>query len=258
MTVGGVSCDAYRAHEGRAVLRLAWKHRYVLIFHGGGTTGVAQVNDTQLHGPLSKAYQELEMQDLFEQLSRNPHGCGQRDRVTCVRDLVMIWKRPSIHLHSRVGWWSNQLLNALDGSEDHKASAEIAAFWNVLQMDKCRDDVIAEVCEEFEQERTEWSFEFVYSLIEPFDRVGFMDYYEEGQEDEGDDDDNAQEWDDRDGPSPPESDDDDAPADCACEAKELGNEQQAEIARHVARLSMLDRAQDSLEGADAVMVTQLT
>jgi len=184
-------CDAYRAHEGDAVLRLAWKHRYVVIMHDGGTTGVAQVNDTHCHGPLSKAYQELEMQDAFEQLARSPHGCAQRDRLTCVRDLAMIWKRQSIHLRSREGWWNNQLLNAFDGSEDHKASGEIAAFWNEIGMDTCRTTVLGQVCEEFENRRTEWSFEYVYSLLEPFDRVGYMDFYEEGQEDEGDDDDGA-------------------------------------------------------------------
>ena len=41
-------CDCYRPHEGDAVHRLAWRHRYIVIIHGGGTTGVCQVNDTIL------------------------------------------------------------------------------------------------------------------------------------------------------------------------------------------------------------------
>ena len=248
-------CDAYRAHEDDAVLRLAWKHRYVVIMHGGGTTGVAQVNDTHLitWSALEGIPGAGDAGSLRAAVAK-----PTRMRVTCVRDLVMIWKRSSIHLRSRQGFWSNQLLNAFDGSEDHHASSEIAAFWKELDMDKCRDHVIDEVCEEFEHARTEWSFEYVYSLIEPFDRVGYMDFYEEGQEDEGDDDNPGEVWDDRDNPSHGGSDDDDAPADRACEATELGSEQQAEVVRHAARLAMLDRAQDSLEGADAVTVSQLS
>ena len=76
-------CDCYRPHEGDAVLRLAWKHRYIVLIHGGGTTGVTRVNDAHLHGPLSKLYQELEMQDCFHQLSLNPHGCPRRARMRC-------------------------------------------------------------------------------------------------------------------------------------------------------------------------------
>ena len=125
-------------------------------------------------------------------------------------------------------------------------------------MDTCRDNVIAEVCEEFENRRTEWSFEYVYSLLEPFDRVGYMDFYEEGQEDEGDDDDNAAPWDDRDAPSDPESDADGDTIDRACVATDMNSDQKAEVDRHVARLAMLDRASASLDGADAMVRSQIS
>ena len=38
--------DAYRAHLVEAVRRLAWSRGYVVIYQGGGCTGISQVNDT--------------------------------------------------------------------------------------------------------------------------------------------------------------------------------------------------------------------
>ena len=36
-------CDAYSAHDSHAIRKLAWDRGYVMLYHGGGTTGVAQV-----------------------------------------------------------------------------------------------------------------------------------------------------------------------------------------------------------------------
>ena len=179
-------CDRYRAHEGDAIQRLAWRHRFVIVFHGGGTTGVTQVNDTHLHGHLSKAYQELEMAEAFMQLAVEPGACPKRDRAACVRDLASVWRRPDIHIAALAGWKQNCILIALDGSEDRLASSEVKAFWEELGMDKIRQRIIEEVCSECEAGRLEWSFEVVYSLLEDFREAGFLDWYEEGQEDEGD------------------------------------------------------------------------
>ena len=38
--------DAYRAHLVEAVKRLAWSRGYVVVYQGGGCTGISQVNDT--------------------------------------------------------------------------------------------------------------------------------------------------------------------------------------------------------------------
>jgi hypothetical protein len=55
-------CDAYAAHLDPAVRRLAWTRGYIVIYPGGGTTGVGQVNDTDLHEKVSDRYQELEQE----------------------------------------------------------------------------------------------------------------------------------------------------------------------------------------------------
>ena len=59
--------DFYGPHADDVVFDLCWSHQYVLLLIGGGCTGVIQVMDTHLHGPLSARYTELEMLDLLEQ-----------------------------------------------------------------------------------------------------------------------------------------------------------------------------------------------
>ena len=261
-------CDCYRPHEGDAVLRLAWKHRYIVLIHGGGTTGVTQVNDTHLHGPFSKLYQELEMQDCFHQMSLNPHGCPRRDRKRCLRDVALTWRRTAMHVSALAGWKANLILNALDGSEDHLASSFVAELWNEVKMGSARERAIEDICREFEAGRVEWSFEFVYSLVERFETTGFMDHYDEGQEDEGSDDNrDDQPWDDRDGPS--EDDDDEDGLDPGCAAKrsracgaeasapsdDMTPAQQAEVAHFSQRLDALRRCEESAAGEASLLNT---
>ena len=239
-------CDAYRAHMGDAIARLAWKHKYIVVFVGGGATGVVQVNDTHLHGPLQAAYVELEQADMFFQLSENPDGCPSRSRQDCLRDLALIWQRPSLHLRSSEGFLQNHLTNALDRSQDKSASSEVAGFWRELEMDKWRERTIDEVCTEWEAERMDWTFDLVLGLIEPFPGTGHMDFYEEYQDDEGDAPgvDGAA-WNDREGPSPAQSDDEDGAASAPAGPAEQGGLNDAQAAEVLAaqdRLASLDRA----------------
>ena len=52
-------------------------------------------------------------------------------------------------------------------------------------MNEIRTQLMEEICEEYEAGRLEWSFEIVYGLVENFEATGVLDFYEEGQEDEG-------------------------------------------------------------------------
>lgn len=242
-----IYCDRYRAHESDAMLRLAWQHRAIVLLHGGGTTGVAQVNDTHLHGPLSKAYQELEMHLGVVKLILEPNSCPHRDRKDCVRDLALVWGRSDLHLTALAGWKANMITNALDGSEDRLASSEIRAFWDELDMSTRRTAIIEEICTECEAGRLQWSFEVVYSLVEAFETTGFLDVYEEGQEDEGEEQDVAplgeRPWQDTDGPSSAEEDTP-APEEAPVRlAPPLTQAQQAEADGHAARLRALADAE---------------
>ena len=59
-------CDVYGAHMDESIVEAAARRSYVLVFHGGGCTGVLQCNDTHLHQRLSARFQDLEMADLLE------------------------------------------------------------------------------------------------------------------------------------------------------------------------------------------------
>ena len=249
-------CDAYRAHIADSISRLAWKHRYIVVYIGGGATGVVQTNDTHLHGPLQQDYMALEQASMFEQMEADPAGCPVRTREQCLDDLARIWKRRALHHRSSGGFVQNQLLNALDGSQDHLASSEVAGFWDELEMNKWRDQVIQDVCDEWKAGRLDWSFESVHGLIEPFPATGHMDFYEEFQDAEGEapGGDGAVAWNDNDGPSPVASDErgDDglpsAPAGLADPPGPLNEAQQAEVQANSERLAALDRALEAAGG----------
>ena len=244
---GIILCDAYRAHMADAIIRLAWQYKFVVVFVGGGATGVVQVNDTHLHGPLSRDYLDREMTCMFEAMQVDPNGSPGRTRYQCLFDLMTVWKREALHRRSSEGFLDNMLSNALDGSEDHKASSECGGFWKELNMDHERTRAIQDVCDEWEAGRLDWSFDTVQGLIEPFPLRGHMDFYEEFQDDEGDEDVAGDApWNDNEGPSPV-SDEDDwssavAPARRAGPVDDLDDAQEAQVREAQERLSALDRA----------------
>ncbi|MCP4005688.1 MAG: hypothetical protein GY725_15975, partial [bacterium] len=179
-------CDAYSAHLDPAVADVCWDRGSVLVYHGGGTTGATQVNDTHLHQPLSTVYQDLEQRIAMEQLSVAPHACPKRDRDDCVVDFAAVWQQRHIHHTAVRGHKHNFLTNALDGSEDHLASTSLTSIWNAVGMPVLRDRLIESVCSDFESGRLSWTKEGVASIVEPFPKSGQLDELFEGMSDEGD------------------------------------------------------------------------
>eukprot|EP00969_Alexandrium_andersonii_P134407 5946249-Alexandrium_andersonii.AAC.1 len=70
------------------VFQAAWDRGYLLPLRGGGTTAVAQVNDTRGHRRLSDAYQALEMEDAMNRHLAGNRGVVNRSRLECERDLA--------------------------------------------------------------------------------------------------------------------------------------------------------------------------
>ena len=64
--------DSYSAHFDESIQRLCWDRGYILLFHYGHTTGVTQVNDTDLHGPFKRIYLDFEAQDFFDRQLMDP------------------------------------------------------------------------------------------------------------------------------------------------------------------------------------------
>ncbi len=190
-------CDAYAPHAQDAVRALCWAKGYILLLHGGGTTGVAQPPDTHLHAELSREFQEAEMRDLAARMNVEPSTLPLRSRADCVRDLVALWKSPELHRRAARGFAQNMLTNKVDGSEDHLGSGDAAALWQSLGMAALRSQLVSDVTAEVAAGRLPWSFASVRRLIEDFPRRGQLDFYVEGQEDEGEgvDEDRGAAWD---------------------------------------------------------------
>ena len=52
--------DVAKCHVGQEAEQFAWERGFIFMFHYGSTTAVAQVNDTDSHGPFEQDYQEKE------------------------------------------------------------------------------------------------------------------------------------------------------------------------------------------------------
>ena len=69
--------DVAKSHLADELERLLWSRGYIRMIHFGHTTGVAQVNDTDLHGPLERIYQYYEAEAFFEQQTIRPGDIGR-------------------------------------------------------------------------------------------------------------------------------------------------------------------------------------
>jgi hypothetical protein len=64
--------DAFKPHLDAAMASAAWAKGYVIMYHGGGTTGICQVNDTDCHGSLEKEYMNCEAQSFLDRQYVDP------------------------------------------------------------------------------------------------------------------------------------------------------------------------------------------
>jgi hypothetical protein len=180
-----LTCDAYRPHDARLLDDLAWERGYVMIRVGGGTTGVVQVNDTHLHGELSRDYINAEMDDFRAQEELLEDAMPTSSREECIVRALRSWVKPSLHTKAAQGFLFNMFTNALDRSEDHLGGGDAKLFFDQSDMADLRALAVADVEAEFNTGALTWSFAAVQGLLEAFPRRGQMDNYEDGQEDEG-------------------------------------------------------------------------
>ena len=135
--------DVATSHCGDAVWEAAWARGYVTLLHYGCTTGVAQVNDTALHGPLSRVYVDLEQEFFNEQQLHEPGNINRRPQDV-VNDLCAAWRTVD-HTMGVRGHLQNGLTIALDGSQDHLLAGQARNCWQELGMAAVRAETIAEV-----------------------------------------------------------------------------------------------------------------
>ncbi|MCP4202782.1 MAG: hypothetical protein GY769_12720 [bacterium] len=176
-------CDAFAPQLGEAVRHLAWQRGYVLLVHGGGSTGVAQPNDTDLHQHLRRAYLALEEADLLTQQRLNPSRCPFVRPKDALLWMATVWSNAALHTHAAKGFWRCGHRNSLDGSEDNLICREAREVWDALGMPERRAQTLHDVDVEYTGGRLRWTYDDVQRLIAPYPLRGQQDFV---QDDEGD------------------------------------------------------------------------
>ena len=172
--------DVAKSHLAERIVEFAWSRGYVTLFHYGCTTGVAQVNDTDLHGALERVYLEIEQASFNEQQLYEP-GCVNRRPQDVLDDAVCAWKQLD-HTAGVAGHWRNGLSNKLDGSEDHLITREARLCWADADMASERLRAIAAVNAAVDAKEVESFAEWRNFVVHPEDAGVQLD---EGAELEG-------------------------------------------------------------------------
>ncbi len=176
-------CDAFAPQMSEAVRHLAWQRGYVLLVHGGGCTGVAQPNDTDLHLFLRRGYLTLEEADMLTQQRLNPSRCPYVRPKDALLWMATVWSNKHLHTHASKGFWRCGLRNCLDGTEDNFICREARDAWDELGMSELRERTVHDVDVEYTNGRLRWTYDDVQKLISPYPRRGQLDFV---QDDEGD------------------------------------------------------------------------
>ena len=144
----------------------------------GGTTGVAQVNDTDCHMQFERTYLEFEQQAFTENQMLDPSDISRTPRDV-IADTNATW-RSIDHERSVRGFLHTGLSNALDGTQDEYICRQALECWQEIDMHKERKDSIREVDERFDAGNLCFS-DWRSLMVNPLE-IGVM---EEGEEFEG-------------------------------------------------------------------------
>ena len=107
-------------------------------------TCIVQGSDTHLHGPYSGHYKRMETKDAQAQLRLRPHQLPSTSRQT-VLDRACASYELCDHQRASNSFVENGIANALDGSEDHRLTAEAAPFWIDGEMPRRRLEIRVKV-----------------------------------------------------------------------------------------------------------------
>ena len=118
--------DDYSVHIMPGVKEALLKRGYVYIGISGGITGDIQINDTDIHTPLKRAYRQLEQELMIKQLQSDPKKIPQPNRDDMMRMLVESLQSIDVDVQGR--YKSLWLTCALDGGEDYLVSEKLMSM----------------------------------------------------------------------------------------------------------------------------------
>ena len=173
--------DVAKSHVGDEILDICRERGFVPLFHYGCTTGIAQVNDTDLHDAFERVYLEMEQAAFTHQQLHDP-GCVARRPQDVVDDTCATW-RCLDHVRGASGHKRNGLNVRLDGSEDHMLSRMARQMWFEANMPSVRTETLRVVQEAWNTGRVASFADYGELLVHPEDPGVLQD---EGAELEGD------------------------------------------------------------------------
>jgi hypothetical protein len=117
--------DIYSGHLSFRIWQLCWDRMYVLLYHGGGCTGLTQPNDLWLHWQMERTIGHLESLSFLRQQLMRPNKIPTLSRQEVLDNAAAAWLRDLPHERS-VKWTRMAGMSlALDGSEDSFSLPEI-------------------------------------------------------------------------------------------------------------------------------------
>jgi hypothetical protein len=110
--------DIYSGHLSMRLFKLCWDRMYLMMYHGGGLTGLCQPNDTWLHWLFERKMLNLEAVDVLQALLLRPNKVPTQSRQDILDNASKVWFCGDIpHERSRAACKSIGFSLALDGSE---------------------------------------------------------------------------------------------------------------------------------------------
>lgn len=110
--------DIYAGHLSRRIWDLCWSRMYVLLYHGGGCTGLTQPNDLWLHSVLETKLLELESLVVMKEQLLRPSKVPSLSRQQVLDCVCALWTDCLPHERS-VKWTKKAGMSiALSGAED--------------------------------------------------------------------------------------------------------------------------------------------
>ena len=138
--------DWFAPHQSQKLKDLVAEAGHAILLIGGHLTGLVQVEDTHLHGPMTMYYKRRETASAMQQLRIRPDKLPSTSRQTVMERAYDSYMDVD---HSRCshGFVANGIANALDGSQDCELTPEVLPFWMELDMLSVRTRIMAEVDE---------------------------------------------------------------------------------------------------------------
>ena len=143
-----------------AVRRACWHRGCVLISRGGGTTGVSQVNGTDLHQTPERLRIELGSAEMLDQQRLRPPAVPVPKKEDCIMWMASVGHNAAMHSAVAEGFLKTGQANARDGSQDE------SQMWR-RQAESTHD---ADV--EFDSGCPAWSYDDVARLVAALPKHG--------------------------------------------------------------------------------------